>query len=196
MKLAILIMSGLVGALALSGCTPAGIVVGGVAVAGVTIAEERSVRDAVSDANIKVKILNSFIQESESLFVDVSTIVIEGRVLVTGQVPSQADQEKAVSLIWPIEGVKAVLNELQISREGTVSSTASDAWISAKLKASLLQDLDIKHINYSVDTVNRVVYVMGIAQDQAEAERVYRQAKDIAGVRKIVSHVVLKESRQ
>ncbi len=186
---------GILISIVLSGCTPVGVVVGGVAAAGVTIAEERSVESALDDASIKVKILNAFIQESESLFVDVSTIVVEGRVLVTGEVPSDKDRETASALIWPITGVKEVLNELQVSNEGSFNSSAGDTWISTKLKARLLQDLDIKHVNYSIDTVNNVVYLMGIAQNQGELERVYLQARDVSGVRKIVSHVVLKDDR-
>ncbi|MBL4905887.1 MAG: BON domain-containing protein [Sneathiella sp.] len=178
-----------------SGCTPVGVVIGGVAAAGVTLAEERSVEHAVEDANIKVKILNAFIQESESLFVDVSTTVIEGRVLVTGEVQSDNDRDIAGSLIWSIVGVKTVLNELQVSDKGTFGSSASDTWISTKLKTRLLQDLDVKHVNYSIDTVNKIVYLMGIAQDQDEIERVYLHARDISGVRKVVSHMVLKDSR-
>lgn len=182
-------------AFALSGCTPIGVMVGGAAIAGVAVAEERSVADAVSDANIKLKILNALIQENESLFVDVSTTVIEGRVLVTGEVPSDADRERANAVIWPISGVKTVINELQISKNGSLNSSANDTWIIAKLKSRLLQDLDIKHVNYSVDTVNSVVYLMGIAQDQTELEQVVLHARDVSGVRRIVSHVVMKDSR-
>ncbi|MEP4189452.1 MAG: BON domain-containing protein, partial [Sneathiella sp.] len=94
-----------------------------------------------------------------------------------------------------VKGVKTVLNELQVSNKETLSSTAGDSWITTKLKTRLLQDLDVKHVNYAIDTVNRVVYLFGIAQDQAELERVYLHARDISGVRKIINHVVLKESR-
>lgn len=195
MKLFTVLGLGVMAALALSSCTPVGIVIGGAAMAGVTIVEERSVKDAVNDANLKINILNALFEEDEDLFVDVSTTVIEGRVMVTGEVPSDKDRETATTVIWSIDGVKTVLNELQVSHSETLSSTAGDAWITAKLKAGLIQDLDIKHVNYSIDTVNDVVYLMGIAQDQAEIERVYLHAKEISGVRKIISHVVLKDNR-
>ncbi|MEP3247928.1 MAG: BON domain-containing protein [Sneathiella sp.] len=185
-----LAMLGLVG-----GCTPVGLAVGGAATAGVVVAEERSVGDAVEDAGIKLKILDALLQNDEGLFSDVSTSVIEGRVLVTGEVEKPEDRVTAADLIWSVKGVKTVLNELQVSNKETLSSTAGDSWITTKLKTRLLQDLDVKHVNYAIDTVNRVVYLFGIAQDQAELERVYLHARDISGVRKIINHVVLKESR-
>ncbi|GLQ05275.1 BON domain-containing protein [Sneathiella chinensis] len=178
-----------------AGCTPVGMVIGGAATAGVTAAQERSMGNAVDDAGIKVQILNDLLQENEKLFADVSTSVVEGRVLVTGEVPTHGDREKASEIIWKIDGVRQVLNELQVGDRETVSSVASDSWISTKLKARLLQDLDVRHINYSIDTVNQIVYLFGIAQDQSELDRVFRHAKDISGVRKIISHVVLKGSR-
>ncbi|MFT6559486.1 BON domain-containing protein [Sneathiella sp.] len=180
----------------LSGCTPLGVVVGGAAAAGLVAVEERSVEDAVKDAGIKVSIIDALFQESESLFVDVSTTVIEGRVLVTGEVPTEEDRITATRLIWQVKGVQQVLNELQVSNKETVSSTAGDSWITTKLKGRLIQDLDVKHVNYAIDTVNRVVYLFGIAQDQKELDRVYLHARDISGVRKIINHVVMKDSRK
>ena len=179
----------------LTSCTPVGLMIGGVAAAGVTIAEERSLEDAVNDASIKLKILKALLEKDEELFADVSTIVIEGRVLVTGEVLRDEDRSSATSTVWSIEGVKAVLNELQVSDKNTLTSKSGDSWVSAKLRVRLVQDLDVKHVNYYIDTVNKVVYVMGIAQDKAELDRVILHARDISGVRKIISHAVLKKNR-
>jgi len=184
---------GLISAGLLSGCTPVGIAIGGAAAAGVVVAEERSVGDAIDDAGIKLDIADKLFKESESLFIDVSTTVVEGRVMVTGHVASDEVRQKVIEIIWSNKKVKAVLNELQITDNSSFSSSTEDTWITTKLKARLLQDVSIRQINYSVDTVNRVVYLMGIAQDQSELDRVYLQARDISGVRKIISHVVMKD---
>ena len=178
----------------LSSCTPVGIAIGGAAAAGVVIAEERSVADAVEDGEIKISIVDALLKESESLFVDVSTTVIEGRVLVTGEVPDAKDRERVAELIWPIDGVLDVINELQVDDQNTFTNATEDSWITAKLKSRILRDTSIKHINYSIDTVNRVVYLFGIGQDASEIERVYLHARDISGVRKIISHVITKDS--
>ncbi len=194
MKFVAVLVSGLLMLGSLSSCTPVGIAVGGAAAAGIVIAEERSVADAVEDGQIKLSIVDALFKESESLFVDVSTTVIEGRVLVTGEVPDVKDRERVAELIWPIEGVREVINELQVDDKNTLTNATEDSWITAKLKARILQDTSIKHINYSIDTVNRVVYLFGIGQDASEIERVYLHARDISGVRKIISHVITKDS--
>lgn len=178
----------------LSSCTPIGIAVGGAAAAGVVIAEERSVSDAVEDGQIKLSIIDALLQESESLFTEVSTTVIEGRILVTGEVSDVKDRERVSELIWPIDGVRDVINELQVDDKNTFTNATEDSWITTKLKARILQDTSIKHINYAIDTVNRVVYLFGIGQDASEIDRVFLHARDISGVRKIISHVITKDS--
>ena len=193
MNWVIVVVIGVISAGLLSGCTPIGIAIGGAAAAGVVIAEERSVGDAIDDAGIKLDIADKLIKESESLFINVSTTVVEGRVMVTGHVETDAVRQKVIEIIWSNKKVKAVLNELQITDSSSFSSSTEDTWITTKLKARLLQDVSIRQINYSVDTVNRVVYLMGIAQDQSELDRVYLHARDISGVRKIISHVVMKD---
>jgi len=60
------------------------------------------------------------------------------------------------------------------------------------LQTLLLFDKDVKNVNYVVDVVGGVVYVLGLAQDQSEMDRVIAQAKDITGVKRVVSHVLLK----
>ena len=194
MKFVVVLVSGLMMLGSLSSCTPIGIAVGGAAAAGVVIAEERSVSDAVEDGQIKLSIIDALLQESESLFTEVSTTVIEGRILVTGEVSDVKDRERVSELIWPIDGVRDVINELQVDDKNTFTNATEDSWITTKLKARILQDTSIKHINYAIDTVNRVVYLFGIGQDASEIDRVFLHARDISGVRKIISHVITKDS--
>jgi osmotically-inducible protein OsmY len=179
-------------AISLGGCTPVGIIIGGAAAAGAVVAEERSVEDAIEDTGIKLDIAHKLLQDNETLFVDVSTIVFEGRVLMMGEVKSEEDRQRAIEIAWSNSAVKAVLNELKIRNDEKPASKTTDNWIATKLKTRLIQDLSIKHINYSVDTTNRVIYLMGIAQNQAELERVKLHARDISGVDGIISHVILK----
>ncbi len=179
-------------AITLGGCTPVGIMIGGAAAAGAVVAEERSVEDAIEDTGIKLDIAHKLFLDSETLFVDVSTIVFEGRVLMMGAVNSEEDRQRAIEIAWSNSAVKAVLNELKIRNEEKSASKTTDNWIATKLKTRLIQDLSIKHINYSVDATNRVVYLKGIAQNQAELERVKLHARDISGVNGIISHVILK----
>lgn len=177
--------------LVLSGCTPT-VILGGAAVGGVAVAEERSVGTVVDDATIKVQVMNAIFQNSEPLFTSTSTTVVAGSVLITGEVPNAEDRVTLSRLIWGVNGVKEVHNEVTVTGSESSSSFASDSLITTKLKLRLLRDMEIYNINYSVETVRGTVYLMGIAQNEAELERVKAHAREISGVRSIVSYVKMK----
>ena len=183
----------LAGSLSLSGC--AELLIGAAATTGVAIAEERSVGDAVDDLTIKAELNHLFFQEDVELFGDVSFSVIEGRVLLKGSVPTPDDRIRALRLAWQAAGVREVINELQVADDSGLLDYARDTWISAQLKGKLLVDGDVLSINYSVETVNGTVYLLGIAQDEAEIARVTEHARSIEDVKRVVSHVVLKDDR-
>ena len=181
----------LVGCLFLSGC--AGLLVGVAATAGLEIAKERSVGDAVDDLTIRTELNQLFFEENYELFQEVSFGVIEGRVLLKGSVPTPEDRIRALRLAWQAGGVREVINEIQVNDESGFLDYARDTWISAQLKGKLLLDTDVLSINYSIETVNGTVYLLGIAQNDAELARVTAHAHSIADVKRVVSHVVLKD---
>ena len=190
-SLGVLIVGLLLAGLALSGCV--GVVAGGAATAGVAVAQERSVGAAIDDAAIKFQINQLLFERSEKLFLDVRTSVVEGRVLLTGSVTDPDDRIEAARVTWQSDSVKEVLNEIQITNQAGIVNYFKDKRIVLQLRFRLITDGDISDINYTIDTVNGVVYLMGIAQDDAELERVTNHARNIAGVTKIISHVRLKD---
>ncbi|MEE8444080.1 MAG: BON domain-containing protein [Alphaproteobacteria bacterium] len=181
----------MVGAVALStvlgGCVP--IVVGGAAVGATVAAQERSVSDAVEDSIIQTEVGRALFEFNVDVFQKVDIEVVEGKVLLTGLVPDPQNRVDAARLAWQTDGVREVINELEVSDNSTIANAARDSWISTKLRARLITDGDIYSINYTIDTVNGSVYLMGIAQDQAEMDRVINHARDIDYVRSVVSHV-------
>ena len=146
----------------------------------------------VDDATIKVQISNAIFQKSEPIFTSTSTTVIDGTVLITGEVPTPEDRLMLTKLAWGVKGVKEVHNDVTVAGSESLSNFASDSLITTKLKLLLLRDAEILNINYSVETVNGTVYLMGIAQNEAELQRVKNHAKEISGVRHIVSYVKMK----
>ncbi len=177
--------------LVLSGC--ASLAIGGAATTGVAVAQERSVGDAIDDVTIRVDINRRLFEKSEVLFVGVSIEVVEGRVLLTGNVPTPEERVEAVRLAWLAPGVSEVINEISISDRSSLIDYFKDMGITGQLRFELLRDGDISDINYSIETQNAVIYLMGIAQDQAELDRVVNHARNIAGVKKVVSYAVLKD---
>lgn len=177
--------------LSLSGC--GGLAAGAAARAGIAVVEERSVGDVIDDLTIRTELNHIFFDDDIELYGDVSFGVVEGRVLLKGSVPTREDRVRAIQLAWKATGVREVINELQVAPDGGVLDYARDTWISTQLKSRLLLDMDVLSVNYDVESVNGVVYVIGIAQDERELEMVIGHARAIEDVRRVVSHVILKD---
>lgn len=177
--------------LGLAACTPAGVVVGGAASAGVAASEERGIKGAANDTVIRVKINEAWVNEDFDTFNRLNLQIYEGRVLVSGRVPNQALADKAIQAAWKPEGVREVINEIEISEGGGLNDFANDTLINARLDADLLFDGDVSSINYSTRAVGGTVYLLGVAKDRAELDRVFRIARDIPNVKRVISHVIM-----
>lgn len=174
-----------------AGCSPLGAAVG-VGAVGVTAAQtEKGFRRSVSDTEIRIAINDRWFQADEEMFRKVNLQVQEGRVLLSGNVRLPEQRVEAVRLAWQAPGVREVINEIEVNDTSGLSDLARDIWISTELKAALVFDDQVSSIDYSIETVNQVIYLMGVARTQAELDRVIGHAKDIAYVRRVVSYVLL-----
>ncbi|MGB0719230.1 MAG: BON domain-containing protein [Bdellovibrionales bacterium] len=171
----------------LQGCAAA--VVGAAGVAGVSAAQEGGLSRAVSDAAIQTEINDLWFRHDVEMFRKLDMTVKEGRVLLTGVVQNPEHRVEAVRLAWQPKGVTQVINEIQVADSGGISGYARDAWITARLRTALTLDKKVQTINYSIDTVRSVVYLMGVAQDQAELDQAVKLARGISDVQQVVSYV-------
>jgi osmotically-inducible protein OsmY len=177
--------------LALTGC--GGVVIGGAATVGVAVAQERTIGDAVDDATIRFQIKDRLLDESDTLFGAVGVESVEGRVLLSGNVRTPDDRVEVARITWQVHGVREVYNEIEIRERGTIADYLKDVGISNQLRFKMLTDQDISAINYTLETVNGVIYLMGVAQSQTELDRVTGHARTINGVQRVVSYVVIKD---
>ena len=154
--------------------------------------DERGVGGVASDTAILANINALWIDFNADIPIHVDATVSEGRVLLTGTAPTQQMRLDAVRIAWRSPGVKSVINEIEISNVEGIGSYPRDAWITTQLIGKLTLDNRVQSFNFSVETVNHVVYLMGIAQDQEELDRVRNHARQVRYVRRIVSYVRLK----
>lgn len=162
---------------------------------GYAAAQERTVGDAIDDVTILTRIKSLYFEAHvDKLLAAVDVQVIEGRVMLTGKVISPDVRVEAVRLAWQPRGVKEVINELVIDDSKLdAKKYARDLWITAEVKSKFLLNKIIRSINYSVETVDGVIYLMGIAKNQDELDEAKYLAGKISGVKRVVSHVVLKD---
>ena len=172
--------------------TSCGLVIGAGASTGTAAMEERGLSAAIDDKIIQTQINAKWLNADSKLFVDVSSSVREGHVLLAGNVQKPEHRVEAVRIAWSVEGVHEVINQIEISERTGVIDFARDAWITTKLMVKLTVDSQVRAINYSIDTVDGHVFIMGIAQNQKELKRVQAHAQDVSYVRRVTSHAILK----
>lgn len=175
-----------------AGCAP--LLVGGAAVGATVVAQERSVGSAAEDTAIHGEIARRLLQSHSEIYQKVDISVDEGRVLLTGLVPAPQDRIEAARIAWQADGVAEVINEIQVKDKSTVSDAARDTAITAQLRSRILFDGSVRSINYTIDTVNGRVYLLGIAQSQTELDRVIAHAREIPYVRGVVPYVRIKDA--
>lgn len=173
----------------IAGCTPVGIAVGAGAAGATATQKEKGFAAVVDDTRIKAELNGLFFQTNAALYQKLSFTVEEGRVLLTGVVPKPEDRVEAARLTWSVRDVREVINELQINDETSLTDKGRDISIATKLRTRLLVDDKVSLINYSVDVVNQVVYIVGVARSEAELQRVLGTARDISYVRQVVEFV-------
>jgi osmotically-inducible protein OsmY len=178
--------------ISLGACTAPGMVVGAGATGAVAASEERGLAGAIKDSRIRTEINYYWLEYDKSLLGGLATAVSEGRVMLTGVAANDAKRAAAVRLAWKPDGVTEVINEILIDPKGSSGTFTRDTWISTKLRSKLLFDGDIMGINYAIDTVRGTVYLIGIAQDRAEMDRVINHARNLSYVRRVVNHSILK----
>ncbi|MBM3558505.1 MAG: BON domain-containing protein [Alphaproteobacteria bacterium] len=176
----------------LGGCAPS-LLVGAGATTGVAASEERGMDGTADDAIIRAQINDLWFKHDHAMFLDVGLQIYEGRVLLTGRVDKESQRDDAVRLAWQPKGVREVINEVRFGAGGGgAEQYGRDTVISSRLRAELLFTKGVVSINYSVRTVEGTVYLLGVAQDQAELNRVIAVARNLADVQAVVNHVILK----
>ena len=170
-------------ALMLSGCLPlaaTGIVAGALAAS-----DRRTLGAQTEDTSIEFK-AGARLRDAMRFPGGISVTSYNRRVLLTGQVGSAEDRRMAEQIVSKIDNVRSVENALQVAGQPALTASASDATVSAGVKAALLENSDTHATAVKVVTESGVVYLMGIAS-RKEADRVAQVASRVRGVQKVVA---------
>jgi len=180
----------------ISGCASA--LIGGVATVGLATVQERSMKDFAIDLKLELQLQKKlFTANKDKLFATVDVIIIEQRIMLIGNVESQEVRDLATKISWEVSPkIKAVLNELTIGGKSTLLSEAKDVRISLSLSGLLLGDAKISDINFSHSVSKQVIFLIGIAKNDDELNQVIHHARTVKGVRKVISHIMLKNDKK
>jgi osmotically-inducible protein OsmY len=173
----------LAGLTVLPACAP--LVVGGVAVGGTMMAiDRRTSGNQVEDQAIELKApaqITAAIGDKGHINLTSYNRV----VLITGEVPTEAERLAAEQAVARMEGVRSVVNELAVTANSSFSTRSSDSYITGVVKAALLDAKDLQSNAFKVVTESGVVYLMGRVTER-EATRATEIARAQSGVKKVV----------
>jgi len=175
------------------GCSPIGAGIGAAAAVGVVAAQERDMTEAAKDLAIQARINEKLLEKDFTLFGRTGITVVEGRVLLTGAIRNAALIPEVTQIAWSVPGVRAVYNEIVVFTGDRSVDFGKDPVINAKVRAAIIRDRAIDDVNYTIDVSRGTVFLMGVAQTPAEIERVISYARDVDGVRRVVSYVMPKD---
>ena len=180
--------------LALSACAPALVGVGTAAVA--ASSTEKGFSTSVSDSVIKTKLSDKYLRDDVDLVQGISISVNEGAVLLTGTVPTQDKTINATKLAWEIRGVREVVNEVTVTQDVNLKNKAKDFAAAAQLRLKIIGDGKVSSLNYSIDVVDGVVYLSGVAETEEERARVVALAQELPFAKKVVDYIILSSDRR
>ena len=166
----------------LTACVP--VVIGGAAAGGAMAADRRTSGIYVEDENIELK-ASKQIADTLGDAAHVNITSYNRIVLLTGEVPKEANKATAESITKAITNVRSVTNELTVMPKTSVSSRGNDAYLTSKIKAKFVADGRFPANLVKVVTENSVVYLLGIVS-HAEAQFATEIASNADGVTKVV----------
>ena len=183
MRIALSLLIVLAGLPLLHGCAP--LVLGGAAVTGVSVAEDRRTLGTITeDEGIELK-ASSRISDAVKGNIHVNVTSYNRTVLLTGEVPTAAAKEQAGRVARAVENVHGPYNELAVSGVTSLTARTNDSVITSKVKARFLDAQSFSPLHVKVVTENGVVYLLGLVK-RKEAEDATEVARTTSGVTRVV----------
>ena len=124
-------------------------------------------------------------------FLSIQSEVLDGRIFLSGKVDEPEEKIKITKMAWETKGVRSVKNAITIKGETNFKSTAKDILINSQLRSALIFNKKTKSRNYTLETINKNIYIFGIAMNLEEKKEVINEANNIYDVKKVYPSIYL-----
>ena len=124
-------------------------------------------------------------------FLLVQSEVLDGRIFLSGKVEEPEEKIKITKMAWETKGVRSVKNAITIKGQSNFKSTAKDILITTQLRTALILNKKTKARNYTLETVNKNIYIFGIAMNSEEKKEVMNEANKIYDVNEVIPSIYL-----
>ena len=147
---------------------------------GVSVAiDPRSLGTQIDDSIMQKNLSARILLIDKNYFLSVKSKVLDGRIFLTGKVDDPEEKLKLTKVAWETEGVRSVRYDIKIKEEFDFKQSAKDILITSQLRTALIFNKKTKARNYTLETINRNIYIFGIAMDENEKKEVINEANKI-----------------
>mgnify|MGYP001347831101 FL=1 len=144
------------------------------------------------DDTIMQKNLNARLALTDKkYFLSIQSEVIDGRIFLSGKVDEPEEKIKITKMAWETKGVRSVKNAISIKGQSNFKGTAKDILITSQLRSALIFNKKTKARNYTLETINKNIYIFGIAMDEEEKSEVINEANKIYDVENVIPSIYL-----
>ena len=144
------------------------------------------------DDTIMQKNLNARLALADKkYFISIQSEVLDGRIFLSGKVDEPEDKIKITKMAWETNGARSVKNAITIKGQTNFKSTAKDILITSQLRSALIFNKVTKARNYTLETINKNIYIFGIAMDKEEKKEVINEANKIYDVKDVIPSIYL-----
>ena len=144
------------------------------------------------DDTIMQKNLNARLALTDKkYFLSTQSEVIDGRIFLSGKVDEPEEKIKITKMAWETKGVRSVKNAISIKGQSNFKGTAKDILITSQLRSALIFNKKTKARNYTLETINKNIYIFGIAMDEEEKKEVINEANKIYDVENVIPSIYL-----
>ena len=160
--------------------------------AGVNITfDPRTIGMQIDDTIMQKNLAARLALADKKYFLSIQSEVLDGRIFLSGKVEEPEEKIKITKMAWETNGVRSVKNAITIKGQSNFKSTAKDILITSQLRTALIFNKKTKARNYTLETVNKKIYIFGIAMDEEEKKEVINEANKIYDVEQIVPSIYL-----
>ena len=124
-------------------------------------------------------------------FLNIQVEVLDGRIFISGKVTEPEEKLQITKLAWETKGVRSVKNAITIKGDTNFKSTAKDIFITSQLRTALIINKKTKSRNYTLETINKKIYIFGIAMTDDEKKEVINEANQIYDVLEVIPSIYL-----
>ena len=172
-------------------------IIGGVgAIAFSSSAQEKGLGTSINDKVIYVKLRNAIYDWNPSVSENISLSVDNGSILVTGKIKNVDTKIQLTKIIWEIKDVNEVNNKVQISETSNIKNIAKDLASLGEIKARLMASKRLNSLNYSIDVVNNIAYISGIASSEEEISIVTQIAQEARFIKEVQNFVKVNKDKR